>query len=172
MSTRQAERETLALPGLIARLSRAEGFADVLAALAEGKPATIDGAWGSSRALTVAALAERARGPVLAVLPRMSEVDDFAADMAGFTGEAPLVFPAWETLPREQSVADAIFGGRLRVLNALSDKRPPRVIVTCLPALMQPVPSRSERQSGTRVLQTGDELDIDGFLRWLSERGF
>lgn len=250
------------LQDLVPLLQQADGFAEIVAVLKKGQSGTIDGAWGSSRALAAAAIARESSHPVVIVLPRLSDVDDFAVDLAGFLGRDPLVFPAWETLPDEQSVADAVFGGRLRALQELdaaiegggvleattgrdgedstgtsnrsdvanapadvasvpkpkatvrrkkapskstdaahsssadsklaSDTRetnsssapavstaspPPNhdhrpVIVTSLPALMQPVPSRAERERGTRTLRVGTELDVDEFLRWLVERGF
>lgn len=239
------------LQDLVPLLQQGDGFAEIVAVLKKGQSGTIDGAWGSSRALAAAALARQSTAPLVIVLPRISDVDDFAVDLAGFLGREPLVFPAWETLPDEQSVADAVFGGRLRVLqevesrseggrgaendkgrgaggqggkesgaaavevtpaptaarkmkatttkpaggerptrDARDAKRPattlaippsppaplppssPPVIVTSLPALMQPVPSRAERERGTRTLRVGEELDVELFLRWLVERGF
>src|ERR1700688_1181265 len=104
-----------ALTDLVPRLLQSAGLVEVAAALARGEGASVDGAWGSSCALTAAAIASRADGttPVmppppartdgtlLIVLPRPSEVDDFAADVLGFLGIAPDVFPAWESLPQE-----------------------------------------------------------------------
>jgi transcription-repair coupling factor (superfamily II helicase) len=46
------------------------------------------------------------------------------------------------------------------------------VVVTSIAALLQPVPSRTERDAGTRTIRIGDELDRDDFLRWLVDRGF
>src|SRR5262245_60699652 len=109
-------------------MRRADGFAEVREALIRGESAAIDGAWGSSCALAAAALVSGSkpcdatppdpplrRGgdpngagaapgePVLlVVLPRVSEVDDYAVDMAGFLGRPPEILPAWEALPREQ----------------------------------------------------------------------
>ena len=157
---------------LVPSLHQARGFDDVLVSLGAGQSATIDGAWGSSSALAAAALAVKAPQTLLVVLPRIGDVDDFASDLSGFLGEAPLIFPAWETLPQDQSVADSVFGGRLRVLQALGEGAPPLVIVTSLPALLQPVPSRAARERGTRTLRVGDELDPEELMRWLIDRGF
>ena len=170
--TTQDATDTSWVTSLAPRLARAKGFADVLDALRAGNSAAIDGAWGSSCALSVAALAESAPSTVVVVLPRVGDVDEFAADLQSFTGSAPLVFPAWESLPQEKNVSDVIFGGRLRVLRVLDEATPPAVIVTSLPALLQPVPSRHEREAGTRTLAVGDEIDLDEFLHWLIERGF
>jgi transcription-repair coupling factor (superfamily II helicase) len=171
------------LPQLVRQLHGADGFGEVVASLKAGDSAAIDGAWGSSCALVAAALAHElspaSSSPLplspsptlLVVLPRIHEVDDYAVDLEAFLGEPPLIFPAWETLPSEQDVTDAVFGGRLRVLRAL-DESPPRAIVTSLPALLQPVPSRAEREQATRLLRVGDEIDVDAFLLWLVDRGF
>ena len=44
--------------------------------------------------------------------------------------------------------------------------------MTTLPALLQPVPSRVERQQGTRRVHVGDTVDTEELLRWLVDRGF
>src|SRR5689334_11979243 len=109
------------LVDLVGVMRRADGFAEVREALSRGASAAIDGAWGSSCALAAAALMDEdpeneddsegehreepgtGRAPVLLiVLPRISEVDDFAGDLAGFLGRAPEILPAWEALPRDQ----------------------------------------------------------------------
>jgi len=149
-----------------------DGFAEVVSSLQQGNSAAVDGAWGSSRALITASLVETCPQTVLVVLPQAHAVDDFADDVAGFFGTPPTVFPAWETLPEEHDVADSVFGGRLRVLRELSGKPAPEILVTCLPAVLQPVPSREARQRDARVLRVGDEIAPDDLLRWLVERGF
>ena len=77
------------LTDLAPKLLQVEGFAEVAAALARGESAAVDGAWGSSSALAVAALAEGTERTLLVVLPRPSDLDDFAADLLGFLGTAP-----------------------------------------------------------------------------------
>ena len=125
---------------------------------------------------------------LVAVLPRIADVDDFALDVANFLGDGSAadaldVFPAWESLPSEHNVSDAIFGGRLRVLQSLdmfsarriaksSEEIAPRVLVTSIEALLQPVPSRAARAESTRTIRVGEELDRDEFLRWLVDCGF
>ncbi|MGE0377186.1 MAG: transcription-repair coupling factor, partial [Planctomycetaceae bacterium] len=148
------------------------GFDEVVRALDDGQRASIDGAWGSSCALLAAALTEAAPRPLVVVVPAIRDVDDFAADLDSLLAETPLVFPAWETLPEEHDVSDAVFGGRLRVLSQLDQAAIPRVIVTSLPALLQPIPARSNRRAGTRRLTVGGELQPDHFLHWLVARGF
>ena len=52
----------LGLSELVHALRRVDSFATVIQALKAGQSGTIDGAWGSSCALTAAAVAEEAPG--------------------------------------------------------------------------------------------------------------
>jgi transcription-repair coupling factor (superfamily II helicase) len=191
-------RTAASLGDLVEVLRRAEGFAEVYEALSCGKSAAIDGAWGSSCALTAAALSgagksrpgKRDRGesvsaagaPVLlVVLPRISEVDDFAVDLTGFLGREPEILPAWEAVPRAQHATDPVFTGRMRVLrhftslanDAISSAvGPRRVVVTSFPALLQPVPSRDEVAAATRTLTVGAAVEPESFICWLLAQGF
>jgi len=160
------------LPDLVDIVRGVDSFQSVMKALKGNHSGTIDGAWGSSCALATAAVVQESPGPLLVVLPRIVEVQDFAADLMSLLSTTPMVFPAWETLPKEHSVSDAIFGARLRVLEQLESDDPPQVIVTPFPALMQPVPSRASRRAGTRKLTVGEEIETDALLHWLVDRGF
>ncbi len=162
---------------LVPILARSDGFSAVMQALKAGQSGTIDGAWGGSCALTTAAVATSLKSPLLVVLPRLAEIDEFTGDLASFLGEVPDIFPAWETLPDEHDVADAVFGARLRVLSQLlqletatEDRQ--QVFVTSFPALLQPVPGRKAREAATRTLRVGDEIETESFMSWLMERGF
>ena len=62
-----------------------EGFAAVARALAEGRSATIDGAWGSSGACAIAALIE---GTTLVIIAHPRDLDAWAADLFSFSGVA------------------------------------------------------------------------------------
>ncbi|HTI50158.1 MAG TPA: hypothetical protein VL475_04375, partial [Planctomycetaceae bacterium] len=204
------QRKVANLRDLVPVMRRAQGFADVIGALSSGESAAVDGAWGSSCALTAAALidggarkgkaaAEKhpapdgSPGPVLLiVLPRISEVDDFVVDLSGFLPDRTLsVLPAWEALPREQSATDPVFTGRMRVLRELLpdvDAGPPstahaprnkgkgappaQVIVTSLPALLQPVPGAEQLRRSTQTLRVGSQVDPESLLAWLVEQGF
>lgn len=160
------------LPELVGSIRSVQSYQQVISALRRGASGTIDGAWGSACALVAAALSQDAPGSLLVVLPRIQDVDDFAADLASLTARNPVVFPAWETLPREVSSKDAVFGTRLRTLELIESSAPPKVIITPFPALLQPVPARVDRQAGTRLLKAGEDLNPDELLRWLVDRGF
>jgi len=152
-------------------MHQAAGFADVMAAMQRGESGAIDGAWGSACAVVSSALASVCPETLLIVLPRPSDVDLLAADLSTFQGEPATVFPAWESLPDEHEISDAVFGARLRVLNALRQPAPLKLILTSLPALLQPVPGREHIREATRRLQVGDEVDIEALTESLIEQG-
>ncbi|MDX1946038.1 MAG: transcription-repair coupling factor [Pirellulaceae bacterium] len=170
-------------------LTRYAGFAAAIGELAQGRPASLDGVWGSSCALVAAALAEHAPGPLVVVCPTQREAEDALADMALFGASEPLLFPAWEGDP---TAGDETFGERLRVLKGLqvqgskfkvqgsptlnlepgARNSTGPVIVTSVQALLQPAPDRAAIAAGTRILRQGERIEIDELLRWLVERGF
>lgn len=159
------------LTDLPSRLLAHPGMGDVVAQLRGGGEATIDGAWGSSSALAVVALAQQALSTVVVVLPHEKDVDGFISDAAGF-GLEPQFFPAWAALPHELSITDPILGSRLRILRAFDSESPPRLVVTTVHALLQPVPDRAARTVASRTLRIGDELDLEELTAWLVKHGF
>ena len=159
------------LKDLPPRLLAQSGFSDVITRLEAGSEATIDGAWGSSAALTAVGLSQQAPGSLIVVLPHEKDVDGFITDAAAF-GTEPQCFPAWAAVPHELSIADPILGSRLRILRAFESESPPRLVVTTIHALLQPVPSREARTVASRAIRTGDELELNDFSAWLVEHGF
>ena len=103
---------------LPANLTFYDGFAEAVAALSRGQPASFDGVYGSSCALIVAALAQHAPGPVVVVLPTMREADELAADLEVFAAR-PELFPLWETGPESECLYDETLGQRLRLVKTL-----------------------------------------------------
>src|SRR5262249_16714805 len=112
------------LKDLTRQIQRAQGFPEVMAALKNGRSATIDGAWGSASALAAAALGLHAPTTLVILIAHVGDVDDFRDDVATFLGAVPDVFPAWEKLPREMAADDEVFGKRLRVLKRLGGPDP------------------------------------------------
>lgn len=160
------------LTALVSLLEGTPGFNGLVSALEAGNSGTIDGAWGSASALTSATLSKRCPGTLLVVLPRQADLDDYADDLEAFLGDAPSIFPAWDTLPNEHDVTDSVFGKRLRILRSFQGADLPKLVVTTIAALLQPTPSRAEIQAGTRTVSIGDELDQEDFQQWLIDRGF
>ena len=159
-----------ALPRL---LHAAEGWAALRAALAAGHSGTVDGAWGSSAAVAVAALAADAPGTVLAVLPTVSDVPPWVEDLTSFGGARPAVFDAWETWPppTHRGKLDPATSSRLRLLQELL-ANPPRLVVTTMAAVIQPVPERADLAARGRKLTAGAVVDPSELAEWLVANGY
>ncbi|HVU89197.1 MAG TPA: transcription-repair coupling factor [Pirellulales bacterium] len=164
------------LPNLTGRLEAATGFADVVASLRAGHGATLDGVWGSSCALVAATLAGQAAGPLVVVCAHPGDIDDFLDDLSLFAPLEAARFPAWESMNTEQLIHDEVYGDRLRLLKQLLAAKDaaaaPRVIVTSIQALIQPVPARTKLAGQTRSIRVGDTVEVESLARWLAEQGF
>jgi transcription-repair coupling factor (superfamily II helicase) len=166
---------TLSAPQSLAELTRlvrsAEGFPGVLDALHAGQSATVDGAWGSSAALATAALAAEVPGTLLVVIAHPRDLDGWGGDLEGFSGLRPALFPAWDNAPGEGPL-DEVSTQRLRLLKQLEGSDPPRLVLTTIQALIQPVPDRDQTARNRRVVRQGDTVGPEEFARWLVGRGY
>ncbi|HLA85623.1 MAG TPA: transcription-repair coupling factor [Thermoguttaceae bacterium] len=167
----QTDAETR-LRALVERLAAQEGFAGVVAELHAGHAATLDGVWGSSCALAAAALAREATGPLLVVCPSLDGVDEMVDDLRLFTPVEVERFPAWEATLDERVIHDEALGDRVRVTKLLRGETPPKIVVSSIQSLMQPVPDAASLAAHSRVLCTGQNLVRDEFVRWMVECGF
>src|SRR5262249_50764995 len=96
------------LEDLTQLLHTVEGFGPLLGSLKAGRSGTLDGAWGSSAALSAAALGGEAPSTLLVVLAHPRDTDGWVEDVASFAGARPVVFPAWENLPTAETVVDEL----------------------------------------------------------------
>ena len=98
-------------------------------ALKQNQAGGIDGAWGSSSALAVAALAGEASASVLLVVPNLTDVGPWAEDLATF-GQRPAIFPAYESWPPVEKAGKIApeTGQRLRVLQNLAGATAPKLV--------------------------------------------
>ncbi len=149
-----------------------EGFHPLIASLKNGLGGTVEGAWGSAGALATAAVGLHAPHTLLIVLAFPRDIDGWVGDLTSFAGVPPVLFPAWDHLPEDVATFDEVAGQRLRLLKELGGGNAPRYILTTIPALIQPVPSREQLDSGKRRLATGDTADLDELAAWLIEHGF
>jgi transcription-repair coupling factor (superfamily II helicase) len=161
------------LQDLAGLLERAEGFPQVQGALKRGDSATVDGAWGSSAGLAAAVLSRHAPATLLVVVAHPRDVDGWAGDLASFTGAQPAVFPAWDDRPGpSDGRVDEVAGQRLRLLKQLEGPNAPRLVLTTIQALVQPVPDRGRLAHNRRLLRRGESLDMEEFAAWLVEHGY
>ncbi len=154
------------------RLELQDGFDRVLAALREGGRATLDGVWGGSRALVAAALARHCPGSLVVVCPKGDASDRLADDLALFTTAGVERFPAWESGPNQRIIYDEIYGDRLRALKLLARGERPEVLVTSIQSLLQPTATQASVAESSRLVRTGQRLDVNDLLAWFAHRGF
>ncbi|MBN1590266.1 MAG: transcription-repair coupling factor [Pirellulales bacterium] len=160
------------LLALVERLAAQEGFAEVVAELQAGHAATLDGVWGSSCALVAATLVQKSAGPLVIVCPYQDGVDAMVDDLRLFTSLDVERFPACESSLDERLIHDEAFADRVRVTKLLGGRQPPKLVVTSIQALMQPVADPAALAAQTRTLRVGDVLAQDDFVRWMVECGF
>ena len=146
------------LEDLVGRLEAQRGFAEVIASLQAGHAATLGGVWGSSCALVAASLVRHAPGPAgrrLAAHRRPRRL--LRRPGAVLRGQARAVSGLGARSSESTVVYDEIYGERLRLLKiARRAPQPPRLIVTSIQSLLQPVPSREKLASQTRRIRRGD----------------
>jgi transcription-repair coupling factor (superfamily II helicase) len=164
------------MPSRLSELPRwldgSEGFSALLHALQSSQAATVDGAWNSSATLVTAALGLHAPTTLLIVLAHPRELDAWDQDLLSFTGVRSVTFPAWDTLPSADTVLDEIGGRRLRVLRQLEGDQPPKLLLTTIQALMQPVPDRTQLAAHRKRLRVGQETPLEEIVAWLVEHNF
>jgi transcription-repair coupling factor (superfamily II helicase) len=107
------------------------------------------------------------------VQPTIRDAEECVDELADLTKSKVLLFPAWESLPEAIDAGDSVYAARLAVVRRLNDAdRTPALVVTCVPALLQPVPARDVIRAATRTISVGDELVLDELIEWLIARGF
>ena len=157
---------------LVGRIEALPDFAEVVESLQAGHAATLDGVWGASCALAAAALAKAAPAVLVVVCSRLDEVQELVGELGLFSTLEPARFPVRESLMVERMVQDEAVGDRVRTLKTLLGPRPPKILVTSIPALLQPVPSRARLAERTRTLRTGKSLSVEEISQWLVQGGF
>ncbi len=160
------------LSQLVERLEALPDFAAVVESLQAGHAATLDGVWGSSCALVTAALSHAAPAVLVVVCPRLDEVQGLIGDLSIFSPLEPRRFPVHESLSADRMVQDEAVGDRVRLLKSLRTPEAPKVVVTSIPALLQPVPSPARMAAQTRALRVGEPLSVEEISRWLVTNGF
>lgn len=152
-------------------LRDAEGFSGVVVALRAGGAGTVDGAWGSSAALAAATLAAEAPATILVVLAHPGDLEAWTGDLEGFAGRRPVIFPASDSWPPNPSSYDDTPRQRLRLIQKLASD-PPKLLLTTMAAVMQPVPGRGELEARGRRLRVGETLDLEEIGVWLVNNGY
>ncbi len=158
-------------PWWLDRMVTDPAVARLLELVAEGGEVSARGVAGSSTSVLVAAMAARAPGPVVFVVPHLDDADDAIDELADL-GIHAAPFPALEVMPGEREPAVDLVSARLGLVRRLLDGVAPKVIVAPFPALMQGVPEIDDLADRIRTIREGDELDLPGLAAWLGEAGW
>jgi transcription-repair coupling factor (superfamily II helicase) len=115
--------------------------------------------------------------PVLFVAAHLDDADNAADDLEVLTGQAAVLFPAWELDLLSDHLNDEVAGERLRVCDLLSQSLPqhsgqPAFIVAPIMALMQPVPSPEALAKRRLTLLKDQQAEPDELVERLIQGGF
>jgi len=103
------------LAELTTLIAASPGFAEVLSALHSGRSATIDGAWGSACALSIAAISSAdPKRTHLIILPTIRDAEEFVDELTDLPNSGILLFPAWESLPEIIDASDSVYAARIK----------------------------------------------------------
>lgn len=128
---------------------------------------------GAAPAYVSAALARALPGPVVLVTEGPHAMDALLRDVHSMSPVEALGYPPWESLPgKEADLSPDTFGDRLEVLRQCGSTEPPRLLVTCVQALMQRTLAPDDLAAKQLNLQQGADYNLDALLESLDDLGF
>jgi transcription-repair coupling factor (superfamily II helicase) len=156
----------------VGRLLAAPPFAQLAQALSTNSAASVSGLWGSSVAATLAAIARELNRPILLICGHIDEADDLADDLELLAGKRPEVLPALELSSSLGRMSEEQVSNRLQLIARYAAGGQTDLLVSPIHALMQSVPAKSALQNVIRVIKTGQELEPEKLIVWLSDHGY
>jgi transcription-repair coupling factor (superfamily II helicase) len=135
----------------------------------------LTGLRGSSKAYVLSRWREKARRPLLIILPTSEKAEFLVEDLQFFQGEKKgscLLFPQWETLPYDEIPPHPeIVRERVNCLFSLL-RGEEIAIVSPIQALMQKVLSPADLRRSIFSLTVGREVDREDLTQFLREGGY
>src|SRR4051812_45589762 len=161
-------------PAAIGRLAHARALKELAVSLRENRAATASGLWGSSVAAVTAAIEGELHRPILLICGHIDEADDLADDLELFHKRRPDILPALELSGSLGQVSEEQASNRLQLLARLATTKPakPPLIVAPIQSLMQSVPSLDQLNQLLWTIRTGQSLEAEKLIVWLSEHGY
>ena len=160
------------LRGLSARLAQRPGLCDAAAVLRSGGGVILDGAAGSACALAAATLAAYQPPCLLIITASASRIPVFADDLAVFRPDPADLFAPLDRVQSPPDWRDPLMGARLRTAKSLLGPRTPPILLTCIEALMQPLPDAEELRASVFTIRTGERLDVVALMARLAALGY
>ncbi|MBC8080567.1 MAG: transcription-repair coupling factor, partial [Gorillibacterium sp.] len=159
---------------LISAFSADNDFESIVAGIRSGmREQLVSGLAGSSRQVMIAALLEQTGQPILVVTHNMFAAQKIAEDLIEcISPERVLLYPAQEMLAAEASVASTdIVAQRIDALTRLAGGFS-GIVITPYAGLRRLLPTSSIFVSSQVLVQEGEELVLEDFLRRLTELGY
>ncbi len=128
--------------------------------------------WGSSVSATLAAVGQQLRRPILLICGHIDEADDLADDLQLFTGDRPEVFAALELSAGLGRMSEEQVSNRLQLVARYAAGEQGDFLVAPIHALMQSVPARSALPHVIRTVKSGQDLESEKLIVWLSDHGY
>lgn len=157
---------------LLDPIQRDPAFRTLAKALDSGNRSIATGSSGCSVALLALALHNRTKRTVVIVCAHLDEAEDLNAEVASLDESAPILFPALELSPGETSVSADLFTQRLMIARDIEAGNTTGVIIAPIAALMQPIPAPDRGRSLIRELASGDAVDPQELIEWLTDHGY
>ncbi len=159
----------MGLSDLCAGLNATEAFERVVELVAAGgSEVTLHGLEGSLPAFVLANLRRRCDRQMLVITPTTGAAEEMRDDLEAILGDGVVkYFPDWELIPFEdKSPHVEVAALRLEALQALLIGDP-AVLVAPVAALLRPTMEPEALAAASRVVRTGDLLDLDELTSWL-----
>jgi len=157
---------------LITKLLEVKEMHKVAEALAKGQSATVDGCWGSSASMVVAACASRIKHNILIVLSHPSDLEFWASELETFSGLETKIFPADDDFAGKFSNKSEAACARLRLALSLNIPNKPSIVLASIPSLLQPLPSIEQLAKSSFPLKNGTTIPPEDLTKWLVKHGY
>ncbi|WP_040953041.1 transcription-repair coupling factor [Gorillibacterium massiliense] len=159
---------------LIAAFAEDHDYKSIVAGIRSGmKEQLISGLSGSSRQVMIAALAGDIDRPVLLLTHNMYAAQKIAEDLLEcMPADQVLLYPAQEMMAMEAAAASPeTLAGRIDALTKLADGYR-GVIIAPYAGLRRLLPTAQVFRESRVTVREGEELELDSFLRRLTELGY
>ena len=151
-------------------LSKSKSLAAFQKACQERRTLLVEGLWDSPKAC-LAEMASRATGRSVLLITGGTREDRLFDDLAYFN--APLEFPAWETMPGEDvPPSPDIIGKRFEALHALIHKKGPSILLCPLASLLQKVVPKEMLAPLLHTWKKGTVVPFDKLPEFLDGLGY
>lgn len=130
----------------------------------------IEGLWEPTKAFIANQIVKATNRSILLITGGVRE-DLLFNDLSYF--DAPLEFPAWETLPGEEiAPSPDIIGKRFEALGKLLEKKTPSIVLCPLNSLLQKIIPKSKLAPFLTRWKKGDRISFDQVPKILTDLGY